>query len=138
VLSVVRDEVDLGKITGSYGSELGQPPFNPIMIVEVIRPIWTSRPETASRVRGRIESILDWAATNGFREGENPARWSGHLENILPKRDKLAAVAHHGAIPYADIPTFMSRIAAQDGTPARALEMLALTAVRSNELLGAR
>ena len=107
-------------------------------VVSVLRPIWITKPETASRVRGRIESVLDWATANGFREGENPARWGGHLENILPKRVKLARVEHHAAVPYADIPEFMARVCAMDGAPARALETLVLTAVRTNELLGAR
>jgi len=105
-------------------------------VVNVLRPIWQDKPETASRVRGRIEAVLNWAQAHGFRSGENPARWKGHLENILPKRVEL--VSHFAAMPFAKVPAFMARLAAMPDREARALEMLALTAVRLNELLGAR
>jgi integrase len=107
-------------------------------VVKTLRQIWESKPETASRVRGRIEMVLDWAGAGGFRSGDNPARWKGHLENILPKRAAFATVEHHAAMPLAEVPMFMTRLAVTPGTAARALEMLVLTAVRRGELLGAR
>jgi integrase len=107
-------------------------------VVKVLRPIWETTSETASRVRGRIESVLSWATANGFREGENPARWDDHLENILPKHKKVTAVVHHAAMPFDEVPAFMVRLAATKDTTARALEMLVLTAVRTKELTGAR
>src|SRR5262249_9254527 len=71
------------------------------LVTKAIEPIWTTKPETAGRVRGRIESILDWATARGFRTGENPARWRGHLDKLLPKRSKVRRVEHHAALPYA-------------------------------------
>jgi integrase len=108
------------------------------LVMQVLEPIWKTRPETASRVRGRIESILDWATTREYRQGENPARWRGHLENLLPKRSKIAPVEHHAALPYGEIGIFMTALRQQEGVAARALEFLILTATRSGEVLGAR
>jgi integrase len=107
-------------------------------VVRTLRPIWQEKPETASRVRGRIAAILDWAAAGGFRTGENPARWQGHLENILPKRRALASVRHHAAMPLDEIPAFAARLAATPSMVARAIEVLLLTATRLGEVLGAR
>ncbi len=73
------------------------------LVMKAIEPLWAVKTETASRVRGRIESVLDWAAARGYRQGENPARWRGHLENLLPKRSKVRAVEHHAALPYAEL-----------------------------------
>lgn len=92
---------------------------------------------TASRVRGRIESILDWATARGYREGENPARWRGHFDNLLPARAKVRRVEHHAALPYAEIGPFMAELRAQDGVSARALEFVILTAARTGEVIGA-
>ena len=89
--------------------------------------------ETASRVRGRIEKVLDWATARGYRQGENPARWRGHLENLLPARGKVRSTAHHAALPYIDLPAFMVELRKQPGIAARALEFLILTATRSTE-----
>ena len=72
------------------------------LVMKAIEPIWTTKPETASRVRGRIESVLDWATVRGFRKGENPARWRGRLENLLPKKSKVSRIEHHAALPYAE------------------------------------
>ena len=108
------------------------------MVLMVLEPIWTTKTETASRVRGRIESVLDWAKVRGYRDGENPARWKGHLELILPSKGVVAPVEHHTALPYTDVPTFWRRLTAQDGMGARALELCILTATRSGEVLGAR
>ena len=78
------------------------PGVDTALVLKVLEPIWTAKPETASRVRGRIESVLDWAAARGYRQGENPARWRGHLDKLLPARSKVARVQHHPALPYAE------------------------------------
>jgi integrase len=105
---------------------------------EPAAPLWTARPETASRLRGRIESILDWAKVRGHRDGENPARWRGHLDKLLPARAKVRKVEHHAALPYCDLPDFLTTLRAQEGTAARALEFTVLTAARTGETIGAR
>src|SRR4029453_374417 len=104
----------------------------------ILEPIWTTRPQTASRVRGRIESILDWAKVRGYRAGENPARWRGHLDHLLPAHRRLARVKHHAALPYADVPAFMRERREREGSTALALEFMILTAARVGEVLGAR
>ena len=101
-------------------------------------PLWATRPETAARLRGRIESILDWARVRGYRDGENPARWRGHLDKLLPARAKVRKVEHHAALPYSELPDFMAALRAQDGIAARALEFAILTAARTGEVIGAR
>ena len=108
------------------------------LILKAVEPIWATKPETASRVRGRIESILDWATARGYREGENPARWRGHLENLLPRRSKVRRVEHHAALPYAEVAGFMTRLRQQEGIAARALEFAILTAARTGEVIGAK
>jgi integrase len=100
--------------------------------------LWQSKPETASRLRGRIESILDWAKVRGYRDGENPARWRGHLDKLLPARTKMRRVEHHAALPYDDLPDFMAALRTQEGIAARALEFAILTAARTGEVMGAR
>ena len=107
------------------------------LVTKVIEPIWAEKPETASRVRGRIESVLDWAKVRGYRQGENPARWRGHLENLLPAPSKVRRVEHHAALPYAEIGGFISALRLQEGTAARALEFAILTAARTGEIIGA-
>lgn len=119
---------------------LGDLPVNAIElahVLDVLRPIWTSTTETASRLRGRVESVLDWARVHGLREGENPARWRGHLDAILPKPGKIARVEHHRALPWRDIPAFMAELRQREGMGARALEFTILTAARSGEARGA-
>jgi integrase len=108
------------------------------LVMKVLQPIWDVKPETASRLRGRIEAILNWATTREFRTGPNPARWRGHLDNLLPARSKIAKVEHHAALPYTDIPGFMRELRTQEGLAARALEFLILTTARTGEVLGAR
>jgi integrase len=108
------------------------------LVLKVIEPIWTSKTETASRVRGRIESVLDWATARGYRSGDNPARWKGHLETLLPAKGTVTPVEHHPALPYAEMGAFMSALRAKDSVSARALEFTILTAVRTNATLGAR
>ena len=108
------------------------------LVMKAIEPIWTTKPETASRVRGRIEAAIDWAAARGYRQGENPARWRGHLENLLPKKSKVRRVEHHAALPYAALAAFMPELRQQEGVAARALEFAILTAARTGEVIGAR
>jgi integrase len=108
------------------------------LVMKAIEPIWNSKSQTAARVRGRIESILDWAATRGYRKGENPARWRGHLDNLLPAPSKVAKVEHHPALSYSDIGGFMTELRKQHGTAAAALEFTVLTAGRTAEVLGAK
>ena len=105
-------------------------------VLSIIEPIWKIKPETASRVRGRIESILDAAKARGYREGENPARWRGHIAEILPKRSKLTR-GHHTAMPYEGVPDFLGKLRARQALAALALEFTILTAARSGEVLGA-
>jgi len=107
------------------------------LIIKIIEPLWGKKTETASRLRGRIEKVLDWAKVRGFREGENPARWHGHLDHLLPKKSKIAAVKHHPALPYTEIPAFMAGLRARDGIGARALEFTVLTAARTGATIGA-
>ena len=102
-------------------------------VMKVLDPIWRVKPETASRVRGRIEAILDWARARGYRQGENPARWRGHLSHQLPRRSKVRRVKHHPALPYAEMGTFMAKLREQEGTTARGLEFIILTVARSAE-----
>jgi integrase len=108
------------------------------LVMKAVEPIWTTKPETASRVRGRIESVLDWATARGYRNGENPARWRGHLENLLPKTSKVRRVERHAALPYAELGTFMTELRQQDAVSARAMEFAILTAARTGEVIGAR
>jgi integrase len=108
------------------------------LIMKVLEPIWTAKPETAGRVRGRIEAILDWAKAREYRTGENPARWRGHLDKLLPGRSKVSAVEHHAALPYAELPEFLRALRAQEGVAARALEFAILTAARTGETIGAK
>ena len=106
------------------------------LVLKVLEPIWTEKTETASRLRGRIEVILDYATAKGLRDGPNPARWKGHLALTLPARRKVAPVQHHAAIPVLEMPAFMKQLRGMDGVSARALEFLTLTAARSGEVRG--
>jgi integrase len=106
-------------------------------VLEVLKPLWSEKPETASRLRGRIEAVLDAAKAQGFRSGENPAAWRGHLSHLLPKRKKLYR-GHHAAMPYADLPKFVAKLREREAGAALALELCILTAARSGEILGAR
>jgi integrase len=105
-------------------------------VLKVLTPIWQTKAETASRLRGRIERVLDYAKARGWRNGENPALWRGHLKNILPARQKLTR-GHHAAMPYKDVPAFIEQLPGKDAMAARGLEFLILTAARSGEVLGA-
>lgn len=108
------------------------------LVIKVLGPIWSTKPETAGRLRGRIEAILDWAKVRGLRSGENPARWRGHLDHLLPARGKVRKVKHHAALPYIQISTYLDELRKREGVAARALEFAILTATRTNEVIGAR
>ncbi len=108
------------------------------LVLKVLEPIWVAKPETAGRVRGRLESILDFAKVRGYRDGENPARWRGHLDKLLPARSKVRVIEHHAALPYAELPAFLASLRGQEGIAARALEFLILTAARTGEVIGAQ
>src|SRR5450432_656107 len=108
------------------------------LMLKILQPIWDTATVTATRVRGRIERIIQYAITAGFRKGDNPARWKGHLENLLPKPSRVAKVKNQPALPWAEIPAFMARLRKIDSVPARALEFTILAAARSGETLGAR
>lgn len=130
-----------GNLTGQgYCLELANRRVDEITtedVLAVLKPIWSTKPETASRVRGRIEAVLDAAKAAGYRTGENPATWRGHLALLLPRRQKLKR-GHHPAMPYADVPPFMARLRTAPGMGALALRFAILTAARSGEVRGAR
>lgn len=125
----------------TYCAPLNHAPVEKIdnaAVLGVLEPIWTTKTETAKRVKSRIEAILDYARARGFRHGENPARWRGHLSLQLAKPSKVAPVEHHPAMPWKDVPAFMARLAAVDGASALALRFLILTSTRSGETRGAQ
>jgi integrase len=107
-------------------------------VLSVLEPIWHTKTETASRVRSRIEAILDWATVRKLRDGDNPARWKGNLQHVLPPRARLAKPAHHAALPYTEIPAFTALLRKREGVAARALEFIILTAARTGEVVGAQ
>ena len=122
----------------SYAGPLRAKPVDTVGtddVLAILKPIWTVKPETASRVRGRIEKVLDAAKARGFRNGENPARWRGHLDHLLPRPSKLAR-GHHAAMPYEDVAGFIAELRKREATAALALELCILTAARSGEVLG--
>jgi len=106
-------------------------------VLKVLEPIWHTKTETASRLRGRIESVLDWATVREYRAGPNPAKWKGRLDTLLAEPGKIAKTSHHRALPYGEMPRFMAALRRQEGTGARALEFVILTAARSGEVRGA-
>jgi len=119
---------------------IGNLPVNEVdmpLVLQVLEPIWVTKTETATRVRGRLERVLDWAAVHGHREGENPARWRGHLDQVLAKPSKTARINHHPALIYDQIGAFMGDLRGRQGVSASALEFLVLTACRSGEVRGA-
>jgi integrase len=107
------------------------------LVLHVLEPIWATKTETASRVRMRIERVLAWATVRGYRSGDNPARWTHHLDQLLPEQGKVAPVEHHAAMGFADVPAFLRELRERDGMAARALEFLVLTAARTSEVIGA-
>jgi integrase len=122
-------------------SEFGSIPVQSVdtsMVMKVLEPIWTTKTETASRVRSRIECVLDWAKSREYRQGENPARWRGHIENLLPARSKVRKVEHHRALAYEKVRSFMRTLGREEGNAALAFQFLILTATRTSEVVGAR
>lgn len=108
-----------------------------VLVQKALDPIWLVIPETASRVRQRIEAVLNFAKVRGWRDGENPARWKGHLDHVLPARTLIRKVVHHRALPFAEVAEFMRLLRLREGTAARALEFVVLTAARTSEVTGA-
>ena len=111
--------------------------INTKLVLKCLKPIWTEKTVTAGRLRGRIERILDYARVMGFREGENPARWQGHLDQLLPSIEKIAPPRHHAAMPYSEISGFTNSLNREHGVAAKALIFLILTASRTNEIIRA-
>lgn len=107
------------------------------LVLSCIDPIWQTKTETASRTRARIEAVLDWATVRGFRKGDNPARWKGHLDNVLPARGQLKQPQHYAALAYAELPAFMADLVEREGVAGRALEIDILCAARTGEVIGA-
>lgn len=123
------------------GPVIGKLPVQKIdtaLVMKILEPIWYTKAETASRLRGRIELVLGWATVRGFRAGDNPARWRGHLATLLPKRSSVQKIKHFAAIPVTEIGAFMGKLRQETSISARALEFLILTAARTNEVLGAK
>jgi integrase len=108
------------------------------LVTEVLEPLWTTKPETASRLRQRIERVLDWAKVKGFRDGDNCARWKGHLDQVLPALSKVRKVRHHPALPYPHMAAFMLDLRKRSGIAPRALEFAILTGMRTEAVIGAR
>ncbi len=126
---------------GTYAKSLAPLPVDAIdtaLVIKALTPIWTTKTETATRVRQRIEAVLNWATAREFRTGDNPARWRGHLENLLPKPTKLKKVEHRAALPYVEAGSFMTELRAQAGLGALALELQILTACRPGEVANAQ
>jgi len=122
------------------GPIIGHLPVDQIdtaLIMRCVEPIWATKTETASRLRGRIESVLDWSAVRGYRKGDNPARWRGHLDKLLPRPSQVVRVKHHAALPYTQVGSFMQQLRSDAGVASRALEFTILTAARTNEVIQA-
>jgi integrase len=107
-------------------------------VLKALQPIWTKKPETASRVRQRIENILSWATARDYRSGENPARWRGHLDKLLASPAKIKTIRHHPALPWSEVSQFMGELSQREGNAARALEFTILVAARTGEVIGAK
>jgi len=131
----------INSITSHVSPHIGAMQVADVQVADVLRvlnPIWLHKTETATRVRQRLEDIFAWATVSGYREGPNPAAWEGNLEYTLARPSRLRKVAHHEALPWAEVPAFMQRLRAREGMGARALEFAILTAARSGEVRGAR
>lgn len=127
----------LEKIAGPIIGHLPVDQVDTALIMRCLEPIWTTKTETANRLRGRIESVLDWSAVRGYRKGDNPARWRGHLDKLLPRPSQVVRVKHHAALPFTDVGAFMQQLRTDDGVASRALEFTVLTAARTNEVIQA-
>jgi len=128
----------LKNLAGPVVGHLSVDQIDTALVMRCIEPIWTTKTETASRLRGRIEAVLDWAAVRGYRKGDNPARWCGHLDKLLPRPSQVARVKHHPALPYTEVGAFMQQLRGDTGVASRALELTILTAARTNEVIQAR
>ena len=128
----------LTNIAGPIIGPLAVDQIDTALVLRCLEPIWNTKTETANRLRGRVEAVLDWATVRGYREGDNPARWRGHLNKLLPAPSKVAKVTHHAALPYLDIGEFLQQLRAHIGVASRALEFTILTAARTNEVIGAK
>ena len=106
-------------------------------ILKILRPIWKTKTETASRLRGRIEAVIDYGTVHGWRKGDNPARWSGYLDQIFASKEKIKPVKHHAAVPWAELPTVMMKLKTTESSSSRALRFLIFTVTRSFEVRGA-
>jgi integrase len=124
-------------VTPVFGKFLARA-IDTALVLKVLEPIWTTKHETARRLRARIESVLDWARARGHRDGENPARWKGHLSELLPKSTDVHSVKHHAAMPYGEVPALVAKLRARDDRDARALELLILTVARVGAVVRAR
>ena len=127
----------LKNLAGPIIGHLSVDQIDTTLIMRCIEPIWTTKTETASRLRGRIEAVLDWAAVRGYRKVDNPARWRGHLDKLLPRPSQVARVKHHPALPYIEVGAFMQQLREDPGIASRALEFTILTAARTNEVIQA-
>ncbi len=128
-------------LTNHAGPFIGHLPVDQIdtaLVMRCLEPIWATKTETASRLRGRIESVLDWFAVRGYRKGDNPARWRGHLDKLLPRPSQVARVKHHAALPCTEVGAFMLQLGQEKGVASRALEFTILTAARTNEVIRAK
>ena len=128
----------LKNLAGPTIGHLSVDQIDTALVMRCIEPIWTTKTETASRLRGRIEAVLDWAAVRGYRKGDNPARWRGHLDKLLPRPSQVARVKHHPALPYTEVGAFMQQLRGDTRIASRALELTILTAARTNEVIQAR
>lgn len=108
---------------------------NTAMVLKILQPIWATKTETATRIRGRVEKVLDWAKVQGYRSGDNPAAWKGHLSEALPKPSKVAATGHHAALPWSEMGPFMKTLRAMPGTGSLAMQLIILTATRTSEVI---
>jgi len=127
----------LEKLAGPVIGPLPVDEIDTALVIRCIEPHWTTRTETASRLRGRIEAVLDWATVRGYRQGDNPARWRGHLDKLLPRASQVARVKHHPALPYTEARAFLQALRSDAGVASRALEFTILTAARTNEVIQA-
>jgi integrase len=128
----------LREYAGPHFGDLPVAEIETTHVTAALRPIWHEKPETASRLRGRVEAVLDYAGVHGWRDGVNPARWRGHLDKVFPRRSKVRPVEHHAALPWPDLPAFIGTLRTRHAVAARALEFAILTAARSGEVLGAK
>jgi integrase len=128
----------LKNVAGPIFGHLPVDQVDTALVMRCIEPLWTAKTETASRLRGRIESVLDWATVRGYRGGDNPARWRGHLDKLLPRPSLVARVKHHPALPYTEVGAFMQQLREDAGVASRALEFTILTTARTNEVIQAQ